>query len=120
MDFNPKFTVKNSLDLIDKIKDVPVPYNSKLVSFDVTSLFTNIPVQDCKDVVNRLIFNSQLTFEKKDELSQMMNLCIDQNYFKFNGDCYTQPGVAMGSPLSPLPTGRYLYGLFRRDYQNKI
>lgn len=123
VDFNPKFTVKNSLDLIDKIKDISVPLNAKLVSFDVTSLFTNIPVQKCKDVVNRLIFNSQLSFEKKDELSQLMDLCIDQNYFKFNGDCYTQPGVAMGSPLSPLLADiymDYLEGIIQTKFNNNV
>ena len=50
--YNPKFTVKNSLELIDKIKNIIVPENAILVSFDVVSLFTSIPTLELKSALN--------------------------------------------------------------------
>lgn len=85
-----------------------MPPNAKLASFDVVSLFTNIDVGSCKDVVNRLIHRSTLDVFEKDELCNLMSICMDQNYFLFEGKYYTQPGVAMGSPLSPLLADIYM------------
>ena len=39
------FTVKNSLDFCDQIKHVKLEDDDELVSFDVVSLFTSIPVE---------------------------------------------------------------------------
>ena len=44
LDFHPKYTVKNSLELVDKIKEYRLSNNYKFASFDVKSLFTSIPV----------------------------------------------------------------------------
>ena len=40
------FSVKNSIDFIDRIKDGVIEEDDILVSFDVVSLFTSVPV-DC-------------------------------------------------------------------------
>ena len=66
-----------------------------LVSYNVTSLFTNIPLQETIDIaINRLFnHNPNLNITKKDLTSQ--------THFLFNGQCYNQiDGVAMGSPLA--------------------
>ena len=42
---NTDFTVKNSLDFCDQIKQVKLEEGGELVSFDVVSLFTSIPVE---------------------------------------------------------------------------
>ena len=36
--------IKNSIAFVDKIKDLEVPPGPKLVSYDVTALFTGIPI----------------------------------------------------------------------------
>ena len=48
-----RFSVKNSIDLIDRIKDVVIEEDDILVSFDIVSLFTSVPV----DCVNKCIFD---------------------------------------------------------------
>jgi len=42
---NTDFTVKNSVDFCDQIKHVKLEEDDELVSFDVFSLFTSIPVE---------------------------------------------------------------------------
>ena len=41
----PTLSVKNSIDFINKIKDIRVTRNESMVSFDVKSLFPSIPIQ---------------------------------------------------------------------------
>ena len=38
--------VKNSGDFIDKIKDIHTNKTDTLVSFDIVSLFTNVPIDE--------------------------------------------------------------------------
>ena len=46
----PSFSVKNSVEFIQKIRNIKIPENHVMMSLDVTSLFTNVP--------NDLVMNS--------------------------------------------------------------
>ena len=75
-----------------------------LVSYDVTSLFTNIPLQETIDRVINLIFNHNpnLNITRK-ELKKLFLFATSQTHFIFNSKFYNQiDGVAMGSPLAPV------------------
>ena len=75
-----------------------------LVSYDVTSLFTNIPLQETIDIAINLIFNHNhnLNITKK-ELKKVALFATSQTHFIFNSKFYKQiDGVAMGSPLAPV------------------
>ena len=75
-----------------------------LVSYDVTSLFTNIPLQETIDIAINLIsnHNSNLSITRK-ELKKLLLFAISQTHFIFNSKFYNQiDGVAMGSPLVPV------------------
>ena len=47
--------VKDSKDLTDKLQSIELQDNKELVSFDVSALFTSIPINQALDVVNDLI-----------------------------------------------------------------
>ena len=55
------FSVKNSIDFIDRIKDVVIEEDDILVSFDVVSRFTSVPV-DCaiKCIFDLLVVDDSL------------------------------------------------------------
>ena len=57
--------VKDSKDLTDKLKSIKLQDNEELVSFDVSALFTSIPVNQALDVINQLIINHQSIGVKK-------------------------------------------------------
>ena len=50
--------VKDSKDLMDKLQSIKLQDNEELVSFDVSALFTSIPVNQALDVINQLIILS--------------------------------------------------------------
>ena len=75
-----------------------------LVSYDVCSLFTSIPLQETIEIAVELIFenNPQLKVTKR-ELKQLFNFATSGTHFIFNGSFYDQiDGVSMGSPLGPV------------------
>ena len=57
--------VKDSKDLTDKLKSIKLQDNEELVSFDVSALFTSIPVNQALDFINQLIINHQTDMEFK-------------------------------------------------------
>lgn len=114
--YTSQHTILNSVELISKIKDTPVPANAKLVSFDVSSLFPSIPTSECKDLLKDIIDKSSCAVPIKTELFNLISLCIDANYFKFNDIFYKQDsGLPMGSPLSPL-----LADIFMDNWENNL
>lgn len=102
---NKDYNVKNSLELKNCIKDMRIAEDYQLVSFDVISLFTNIPI----DIVLELIDKKWNEIKKHTDipLHQFRKLLevilIEGNYFKCNDKFYSQSfGLAMGVPLAPV------------------
>ena len=75
-----------------------------LVSFDVCSIFTSIPLQETIEIAIELMFqnNPKLRIMQR-ELKQFFNFATPGNHFVFNASFYDQvDGVSMGSPLGPV------------------
>ena len=75
-----------------------------LISFDVTSLFTNIPLSEAIDIAINLIFENSpdIKFTKR-ELRKLFRIATSETHFTFNGSIFDQiDGVAMVSPLAPV------------------
>ena len=75
-----------------------------IVSFDVESLFTNIPLQECIDLAVHYVseFNPDLKL-RKSELRSLFTIASAQTQFLLNGSFYDRiDGIAMGSPLAPV------------------
>ena len=74
-----------------------------MVSFDVNSLFTNIPLDETIDIAVNLILERKPHLNiTSDELRQLFLFATSKTCFLFKGKFYDQiDGVAMGSPLGP-------------------
>ena len=75
-----------------------------MISFDVESLFTNIPLSETIDLTIEIIFRHNPEFPiSKANLRELFTFATSQTQFLFNGLFYDQcDGVAMGSPLAPI------------------
>ena len=97
------YSCKDAFSFYSQIKNANLS-RKFLVSYDVTSLFTNIPLQKAIDTAINLIFNHNpnLNITKK-ELKKLFLFATSQTHFIFNSKFYKQiDGVAMGSPLAPV------------------
>ena len=74
-----------------------------MTSFDVTSLFTNVPIEETVNIVMDSLFSNtdEIRGIDKADFRKLLRLCLKDNHFIFNKDHYVQhEGFAMGSPLS--------------------
>ena len=86
-----------------------------MISFDVASLFTNIPLDETIDLAVNLIHQKFENFDiSKTNLKKLFNFATKQSHFSFDEIIYDQiDGVTMGSPLAPA-----LANLFLGHYEN--
>ena len=102
-----RFSVKNSIDFIDRIKDVVIEKDDILVSFDVVSLFTSVPV-DCaiKCIFDLLVVDDSLptrTQLNAHDIKTGLEICSNSTVFSFQNVLYRQTfGTPMGSCISPI------------------
>ena len=94
--------LQSTESFINAIKTVQIPHDHKLVSFDVKSLFTSIPLQLALDCTEAAINNSTFKLPlPTNDIMDLLNLCLTSTYFQYNGKHYRQlHGTAMGSPVS--------------------
>lgn len=74
-----------------------------MVSFDVESLFTNIPLEESIDLTIHYIVEGNHDLKlSKPNLKQLFLFATAQTHFSFNGNFYDQiDGVAMVLPSQP-------------------
>ena len=100
-----QYTITSTHDFIRKWKDKQVPAGYQLVSFDVVSLFTNVPLNKTIDIILRRIYedNAIHTNIPCSDLKQLLLLCTKNVHFTYENETYIQTdGVAMGSPLGSI------------------
>ena len=100
--------ILNSCNLIDKLNGINISSNSRLVSFDVVSLFTKVPIPNLLDFLHGELENYNLPLCRS-VIINLVRLCIVDCKFTFNNEFYMQCfGMAMGNPLSPLLSNIYM------------
>jgi hypothetical protein len=76
-----------------------------MASFDVTSLFTNIPLDEMINLCMDKLFANQIKVRNltKKQFRRLLNTAVKENHFMFEGRMFDQlDGVAMGSSLGPI------------------
>ena len=95
--------IRNNIELINKIKDIHIPHNSTLASFDIVNLYTNIPITETLDILHNKLKLTDTPTETITEIMDSVKTVTQQNYFTYNNKFYTQAeGLPMGSPISSL------------------
>ncbi|XP_052259249.1 uncharacterized protein LOC127863670 [Dreissena polymorpha] len=105
--------IVNSVDFVQKIKDLEVPPGTKLVSYDVSALFTSIPVPKALTVINNKLAGDTKLNERSElsveQVTELLDLCLSSTYFIYNEQFFQQKqGAAMGSPVSPIVANLYM------------
>ena len=99
-------SIRNSQDFAQKTTELEVPPANMMVSFDVTALFTSIPIDYAIQAVKRKLEADpswqQLTELSLSQILTLLELCLSTTYFIYKGQFYRQKfGAPMGSPISP-------------------
>ena len=102
---NTDLTVKNSVEFCEQMKNVRPKEDDELLSFDVVSLFTFIPVDLAIQVATDVLSNDETLQDRStipvDDIVDLLDFCLSTTNFKYNNIYYQQIfGTAMGSPVS--------------------
>ena len=96
--------------------------DKKMASFDVKSLFTNVPVKGAMRAIELSIKDiptDQFPLPKP-HFMKLVELCLDFQAFCFGSEEVAQVnGLAMGSPLSPVAACLYIETL-EKEYFEEI
>ena len=66
--------VKNSVSFVEELKDIKLDTRDILVSFDVDSLYTFIPIKEAMEVINRLTYP---------DTARLVEISITSTFFQF-------------------------------------
>ncbi|CAM4987568.1 unnamed protein product, partial [Rotaria socialis] len=103
-----KSYIKDSFEFVKRMKELTLekgkPYT--MCSFDVESLYTNVPVEEATEVTLNYIYKPTKLIDvpfDKEQMKTLLNLSIKDSTFRFHNKIYKQiDGVAMGNPLAPI------------------
>ena len=105
--------LENSKDLKKKLEGVKLSEDECMISHDVVSLFTNVPIPEAIKVIeNRLKQDKALKTRTNlhvEDIVDLLTFVCSTTYFSFQGELYEQKfGTAMGSPVSPIIANLYM------------
>lgn len=109
---NPSF-VKNSAHFVDILRSTTVDPEDRFVSFDVESLYTNVPLEESLEIIKKTLRDDVLLHERTElpleGIMDLLECCLRNSYFQVKDKFYAQEdGLPMGSSLSPVVANIYM------------
>ena len=103
----------NSGEFVQKISNLEVPPGQKLISYDVSALFTSILVADAIVAVKQKLEQDDTLAErtplKIDHILELLTFCLNTTFFVYKEQYYKQiHGAAMGSPVPSIVANLYM------------
>ncbi len=114
-----QYYIKNSHNLVEKLKQQTVTEDQSLVSYDVTVLVTCDPIGESITIIKDRLCQDPTLSSRTDlnveQICQLLEFCLTTTYFMFQGQLYEQKeGAAMGSPVSPI-----VANVFMEDFEQR-
>ena len=108
--------VQNNKDFLDSIKNIKMKPDECIMSYDVSALFTSIPIEPAVNIIEKHLKEDtdlhSRTNMKIQHIISLLRFCLSNSYFSFQGRFYQQTeGAAMGSPISPIVANLFMEDL---------
>ena len=108
---------------METVKELQMSPRDHLVSFDVTNLFTQVPIAEALAVIEEKLAGDQSLDSRISipvpHLVELVELCLRSSYLQFQDSFYEQTDdAAMGSPLSPIIANLYLEHLEEEAFRS--
>ena len=114
-----EYAVTSSAHFVNTINHERIQVKEIMVSFDVESLFTNVPIEDAVKAALRKLENDPGLPDRTNltptQIADLLNFVLRSTYFQYNGSIYEQKdGAAMGSPVSAV-----IANIFMEDFEER-
>ena len=105
--------IQTTGDFVSKAKRLTLQMGKCLSSYDVTSLFTSVPIDPALNIIKDLLEKDEQlnnrTVLSVENIMELLGFCLNNIYFSFQNKFYEQvEGVAMGLPVSPIVANLYM------------
>ena len=97
--------VQSTSDFVNKVREIAILPGECLTSYDVTTLFTSVPIDPALNIIKDLLERddnlSNRTVLSVQNIKELLEFCLHNTYFSFQNKFYEQvEGAAMGSLIS--------------------
>ena len=105
--------IANTADLLEKLNKEHIDEDEIMLSFDVKSLFTNVPRKDAFNTIRQIV-EDDTHFKTKNRIEpgtllELLKLCLSTTSFQFRRKHYElADGLPMGSPASPVVANLFM------------
>ena len=105
--------INSTQDFVEQAKQFKLEPGECLSSYDVSALFTSVPIDPALKVIKDLLDKDNTLKERTamevGNIILLLEFCLKNTYFSFQGQfCEQVEGAAMGSPVSPIVANLYM------------
>ena len=105
--------INSAQDFVEQAKHITLAPGECLSSYDVSGLFTSVPVDPALTIIKYLLVKDHTLKERTvmevGDIILLFEFCLKNTYFSFQDQFYEQvEGAAMGSPVSPIVANLYM------------
>ena len=105
--------INSTHDFVEQVKHINLASGECLSSYDVSALFTSVPVDPALKVIKDLLEKDPTLKERTalpvEDITLLLEFCLRNMYFSFQGQFYEQvKGVVMCSPVSLIVANLYM------------
>ena len=94
------YTLADTDSFIKYLQSLSPPNNCIMASFDIKSLFTNVPLKETTNIILSKYSPNSFYNISSNIMQKLLNFVTTESIFLFNSDIYNQiDGVAMGTPI---------------------
>ena len=98
--------IKSTQDFVEQVRHITLAPGECLSSYDVSALFTSVPVDPALKVIKGL---KDRTVIGVNGIILLLEFCLKNTYFSFQDQFFEQvEGAAMGSLVSPIVANLYM------------
>ena len=104
--------INSTQDFVEQVKHITLAPGECLNSYDVSALFTSVPIDPALKVIKDLLVKDPTLKDRTvigiDDIILLLEFCLKNTCFSFQGQFLQVEGAAMGSPVSPIVANLYM------------
>ena len=107
------YHIQSTRDFVNRFREVTLLLGECLCSYDVTALFTSVPIDPALNIIKDLLEQDDILQDRTvlsvENIIELLGLSLHNTYFSFQNRFYEQvQGTAMGSLVSPIVANLYM------------